>query len=565
VTNVLTNPALAGLLSDEGASEASSNGVIVLPRYTIAALAPAMITHPRGKTALPGTTVQLTAMAVGDPPLSTSWLRNGIPIPGSTNSILVLSNLQSANAGSYSFAASNSAGSLTSRAGVVRINTSVYAALFADDFETNSSANWSVFWGASNGIPDYSVDWAYDHSATPYTFNGLTSLIPPAPNSPDGSAHGVRLSVNNNDTNGSIAAVNLYPKAMTFSGNYALKFDLWINYPGGAAGINATGSTEHAVFGINHLGTQVNWAAPSASSSDGLWFAVDGEGGTSRDYRAYQGNLSGTQIELIGQTASGLQESNNAAAIYQSLFPSSQFETAGAPGKNWIEVELRQTNGAILWLANGVIIAQRSNASSFTSGDVMLGYMDLFSSIANPASDAFTLIDNVRVEDLSGQALQPPSIFMQPPDQTVIAGSNALFTAGASGSPPLSFQWRFNGTNLSGATQSALPLVNVQSASAGDYDVIVTNLAGMTASAIAVLSVRRPDVQLLAPALQPNGQARMVVSAPQGEIFTIDASTNLKNWVSLASITITNGPVPFVDAAATNFVRRFYRARAGAP
>src|SRR5512137_2545418 len=69
-----------------------------------------------------------------------------------------------------------------------------------------------------------------------------------------------------------------------------LKFDLWINYPGGASGTGpgVSGSTDYAIAGISHLGAQVNWAAPSAISSDGVWFAVDGEGGSrTTDYRAH--------------------------------------------------------------------------------------------------------------------------------------------------------------------------------------------------------------------------------------------------------------------------------------
>ena len=46
----------------------------------------------------------------------------------------------------------------------------------------------------------------------------------------------------------------------------------------------------------------------------------------------------------------------------------------------------------------GNLIAQRTNTSNFTNGTIMLGYMDLFSSIASPAADAFVLFDNVRVE-----------------------------------------------------------------------------------------------------------------------------------------------------------------------
>ena len=302
ITNVLTNPNLAALLSDEGPTEGTtSDGVIRVPRYTISALAPVIITQPRSQTVVPGASVTYRVLVAGDPPLSYRWQFNGTALPGATNASLVISNTQVANAGSYSVVVTNSSGSITSRAALLRVHTNVHPVLFADSFDTDTSANWNLFWGASNSIPDYTAEWAFDYGATPYTFNGVTGLIPPAPNSPDGSTRAVRFTVNNNDTTGATAAVNIYPKGQSFSGNFALKFDLWINYPGnaGGTGTGVNGSTEYAILGINHLGTQVNWAAPSASSSDGIWFAVDGEGGsTTTDYRAYVGNLSGTQTDL---------------------------------------------------------------------------------------------------------------------------------------------------------------------------------------------------------------------------------------------------------------------------
>src|ERR1039457_1800796 len=151
-----------------------------------------------------------------------------------------------------------------------------------------------------------------------------------------------------------------------------------MNYPGNVGGINSTGSTQFAQCGINHFGTNVNWAAPSATASDGLWFAVDGEGGTSADCRAYLGNPGGTQVDLSGSPgASGLVATNSTAAVFQNLFSAARFETAGSPGKNWIEVEVRQTNNVIVWLMDGTVIAQRTNSSSFTSGNIMLGLMDV--------------------------------------------------------------------------------------------------------------------------------------------------------------------------------------------
>jgi hypothetical protein len=425
VTNVLTSAALCSLLSDDSTSEGSTNGTIPLPRYTSAPLAPTVMTHPRSQSALPGTNITLSTLVIGDAPLVYQWRLNGANLPSATNTTLSLTNLIAANAGSYSVVVTNAAGLATSRVAVVRVRTSDFPLLFSDDFNTNSAANWNVFWGAGNNVPDYSADFAFDYGVIPYTFNGVTTLIPPAPKSLDGSTRGVRLAVNRDPT-ATNAAVNLYPKNFSASGNFALKFDLWINYPGNAGGVGsgAAGSTQHGMFGINHLGTNVNWAAPSASTSDGLWFAAAGEGGDSSDYRAYVGNPNGTQINLTG-TGSGLVGSNHTQAAFQTIFPTTRFETTGAPGKNWVEVELRQTNNMVVWLMDGTVIAHRTNTSAFTSGTIMLGLMDVFPSIATPARDSFVLFDNVRVENLA-PSIQFTAITRQANSQVTLTLSSAL-------------------------------------------------------------------------------------------------------------------------------------------
>ena len=57
----------------------------------------------------------------------------------------------------------------------------------------------------------------------------------------------------------------------------------------------------------------------------------------------------------------------------------------------------------------------------------------------------------------------------------MVAGTNALFTVAATGLGPLSYQWQFNGTTISGATNTNLTLNNVQPTNAGSYTVVVTN------------------------------------------------------------------------------------------
>jgi len=58
----------------------------------------------------------------------------------------------------------------------------------------------------------------------------------------------------------------------------------------------------------------------------------------------------------------------------------------------------------------------------------------------------------------------------------VTAGLTASFTVAATGTPAPTYQWRKNGTNLSGATSATLTLTNVSAADAGSYDVIATNI-----------------------------------------------------------------------------------------
>ena len=57
---------------------------------------------------------------------------------------------------------------------------------------------------------------------------------------------------------------------------------------------------------------------------------------------------------------------------------------------------------------------------------------------------------------------QPPVITIPPASQSVNAGQTVTFSVVASGSNPISYQWRKNGVSIAGATSSVLTLANVQ-------------------------------------------------------------------------------------------------------
>ncbi len=75
-----------------------------------------------------------------------------------------------------------------------------------------------------------------------------------------------------------------------------------------------------------------------------------------------------------------------------------------------------------------------------------------------------------------GPVAIPASITAEPQRQDIFVGSSASFSVGAAGSAPFYYQWQFNGTNLSGATQSSLTVSPAQAALPGNYSVIVSNL-----------------------------------------------------------------------------------------
>ena len=83
----------------------------------------------------------------------------------------------------------------------------------------------------------------------------------------------------------------------------------------------------------------------------------------------------------------------------------------------------------------------------------------------------------------------PPRILLQPVGQTNTVGSTINFSVGAYANSPLFYQWRYLGTNISGATNSSLSLTNVALNQSGNYDVVVTNYLGSVTSSPAMLDV----------------------------------------------------------------------------
>jgi hypothetical protein len=302
--------------------------------------------------------------------------------------------------------------------------------LWSENFNTDVSANWTVQFNSGNGVNDYriggpigSTTFSYD-----YASGGWFPAIPAAPRSTSDTL-GLFLTVNKDEaTTLGAAGINVYPNGQSFSGNYAVRFDMYLMVG------NAASTTEYALFGINHSGSKPNWfrsgGVPAGSTFDGLFFAVEADGAALGDYVLYSAPTT------AANNPTALTPGVNAATL-TGIFKNPPFGGGlpGAPGNSelsttpsWADVEISQVGGVVTLTINRTPIMSYTNTTSFTSGNIMLGYCDAYDSIM--AGNSVVVYDNLRVIRLASTT--PPNITRI---QVVGGDVEIYFTADASDTP----------------------------------------------------------------------------------------------------------------------------------
>src|SRR5215472_20439 len=170
------------------------------------------------------------------------------------------------------------------------------------------------------------------------------------------------------------------------------------------------------------------------------------------------------------------------------------------------------------WQKNGANIAGATSSSYTTpvttTSDSGSTFDVVVSNTAGSAtSNAATLTVN--------PAPVAPTIITQPTNQTVTVGQAATFSVTATGTAPLSYQWRKNGANIAGATSASYTTPATTTSDSGStFLVVVSNSAGTATSSAATLTVNPVPV---APSIttQPTNQT---VTAGQTATFNVTAA-----------------------------------------
>jgi len=263
-----------------------------------------------------------------------------------------------------------------------------------------------------------------------------------------------------------------------------------------------------------HPGTDADGNPTSVLDSDGT------ESGMSFDFTATgtwgsgTGTLNADRRMLNGLiqgdgsiTFSNVPDGNHAILVYSVArpleFPNINFTLDDANGMH--EVFMRQLNADEYNPAPGFF---RVNSSVVTARNI--GNYVRFDNVQPNfggirldwvgAGGGSPTVNGVQLILNAPDPGDPPAITSQPKSVSAVIGENIALGAAATGTAPLSYQWRLNGANLvngprvSGAQEATLSLNGVTDAQAGKYTVAVSNAAGTVISTPAVVSITTGDI-----------------------------------------------------------------------
>jgi len=281
--------------------------------------------------------------------------------------------------------------------------------------------------------------------------------------------------------------------------------------------------------GLQDSGERLELLAPDAPTTNGTpFYAVDTVRYNDRLPWSPAADGAGASLQRVAASAYGNEPANWTAAVPSpgGLLPAGAAPVITSQPANRSAIAGQAGTLSVTATGPGPLFYQwrfgNDRIASGTNSTLVLPAVTLASAGAYSV-DVFNAFGSVSSAKATLTVLVPALISQQPQSLSVRPGTNIVFSVTASSRTPFTFQWRFNGTPVPGATAATLPLNNVQVEQDGFYDVVVTDGVGSLVSQSARLSV------LVNPVIVQPPLSQTVV---QGGDVTI-------------SVGITGNPAPF--------------------
>ncbi|MCX6922675.1 MAG: hypothetical protein NT154_05585, partial [Verrucomicrobia bacterium] len=288
---------------------------------------------------------------------------------------------------------------------------------------------------------------------------------------------------------------------------------------------------------------------------------------------AINNNFEGILFARSGGTTYGIQLNGSGTLTYGWIGDGWDYNSGLTPPLNqWSYVAVAiYPDRSVVYMDDGTTwsssTAMRVNAVSLITQPTFIGY-DGYSSryFAGSIDEAAVYGKNLTEGQLRTHALAgfgsaaAPLLVYDPP----VAAPNTIYvtkpftvTSDAYGTPPLSFQWRLNGTNIAGATSAIFAKASSALTDSGNYDVVVTNSRGSITSSVVAVNINAATAATVAQAPAPRqvyagGRATFSVVAGGTPPFTYQwkhAGTNLPG-ATAATLVLSNVASPAAGAYA---------------
>jgi hypothetical protein len=545
---------------------------------TLQVVDPAIETGPMGATNLPGAAGPvLSVTATGSGTLTYQWYSNNVAITGANSSTYTVPSSGSTTQASYTVTVSNGSGNSTTSAATVVSFTPV---LLWDGFNyPNGNLVTNGPWTDINGSnPELVINNRVQVAQT----NATTDIITPLSSQQSGQVMWVSFTINMTtlptnaggvyfanlaDTNfgfvGRIFALtsNAFPGTYRLgigdeSGDYSSA-----THTGGPSKVMPLDMAPGIDYQVVYMYDDANaygqlWVNPSSTSDVNSGYTTD-TGSTSLPLANF--NLRQRQGEgimtldnlLVSLDYAGVGSGFAVVATNVPALPVIGFQPVGTTnysGDNWtMEVAASGMGLTYSWALNNTPLSD--------DGVTIIGSATPTLSLAN-LSSASVGTYTVTVQNSVGPTVSSPTIVsvnstltlpivsVLPTSVSTAVGSSATFTASATGTGPLSYQWFYYngtaytqlqdgtiaGTTISGSQTSVLTLSGFGTNATGGYVVKVTGGAGTTPSLPAQLTVVPPasvSISFLRSLINPTTYAVSDGTTLYNVTGTITTRTNL--------------------------------------
>lgn len=486
--------------------------------------APAITLQPQSQSVNQSSNVTFTVAATGTN-LVYQWRLGGTDISGATGTAYTKNNVQPADAGNYSVFITNAAGTATSANAALTV-LGIPAIATQPQNQTIFAGQSATFTVSASGATPLSYQWRFGST----DISGATGSAYTITNAQTSDGGNYAVVVSNY-----VGSVTSSPGTLTVSTLSSSVIAQWnfnsttpdTNTSTGTTAPSSGSGTASTLGGVTQafFGGSTNDPASSGTDNSGWSTTTFPTQGTGNKTAGYRFNVSTAGRQNIS-VRYDLRASNTGSKYVRLQYSTdgvnfSDYPTANSvsPGANF---EPKTNNLASFAACNDNtnfafrIVAEFESTAANTSNQ---GYDGSSTGTTNGYAPSGTLrLDMVTI---SGTIIPVPvNITAQPQSLTVTQGTDATFSISATGTAPLSYQWQFASTNIPSATNSTYTRSNAQPADAGNYSVIVSNIAGATNSALATLAVLVPPGILTQPQSQAVNQgvdASFSVSATGSE------------------------------------------------